>query len=1047
MCQVWDRADASNPEVRKVREKELSPEQAEVVGFTSESGHLLVLARPGSGKTHTLAARAMKLLQDGIPPAQILAMTFSTRAADQLKDRLPGSEIWAGTFHAVCADILEQHGASIGIHWPFRIADEARAREVLRRAISEVGFPLPDDERGRRHCLDELTHRIERRKRLGLERAEATDGDRLHADIVAHIDETYCRRLKEANTLDFADLIVNAVQVLEEDALVAEALRGRVSHLLVDEYHDISPEQYHLIALLTPSRSASQVFVVGDPDQAIYAWRGADAGKMLKRYRSDYKPTEFHLRINFRSRAPIVDAADALMRDAGRTHPSRPHREGKVRPYWCGFSDSRAEAQEVAASISRALHSRRSGGYGAFAVLYRTHAIGDIVEAELLRAEVPICRVQRERFFDDPAAQESLRYLELAFGLHDLGFEPALNWPRVIVDEVTMVHLRRLAERRGMKLFDLVRQIDALGDEISPLTRGVIREFQVTIGRDLGTLVTLPIAEALNPFLAALKIRRCPIPDSTREAMRDTLDLLEPALRDALSALDAALRAGQKVALHTLPGPDCAAAALIVRHALDWYFGLPIADADTVAVASNAFVVTLGEEKLADATGIGIGALKTRTVHLSVATRAWRLMQMMLMTRETLDRGQFLLLDVETSNKHPERAEILEFAAAPFTGGVLNGPVVASLIRPSSPEAIDLEATDVHGLRWIDVAEAPEASEALPALIAEIEDNVVVGHNVDGFDLQVLRRAAERAGLNFRQPYSIDTRGMAVRLWPGEASYRLEDLARRSDPAAAQRHRAEDDCLLAGRVFTDLLAAARRDREIDVLSECLPLVAASIVAGNFVVEHDNALLAGVGARSLGLGHGTTLFADWVTRDNRTDSASIRMKMHRYDLAAPEEDERWERLVQGWKTTIEAFCASDPDQRIGRFLRYAALAQPVDTLPRARSGSDEADPRSLAAIERVALMTVHSAKGLEWPVVFLVGVEDDQFPHFLSRTEEQLSEERRILYVGMTRAQDWLLLFSAEGRNGYTKRRSRFLEPLLGRTIVEVQPGPVTSAGS
>lgn len=1030
-----------------VREPVLSPEQAEVVGFTSESGHLLVLARPGSGKTHTLAARATKLLQDGIPPAQILAMTFSARAADQLKDRLPGSEIWAGTFHSVCADILEQHGASIGVHWPFRIADEARAREVLLRAISEVGFPLSDDERGRRHCLNELTHRIERRKRLGLERAEATDGDRLHADIVAHIDEAYCRRLKEANALDFADLIVKTVQVLEEDALAADALRGRVSHLLVDEYHDISPEQYQLMALLTLSRSGSQVFAVGDPDQAIYAWRGADAGKMLKRYRSDYKPTEFHLRINFRSRAPIVDVADALMRDAGRTHPSSPHREGKVRPYWCGFSDSRAEAQEVAASISRAMRSGRFTGYGAFAVLYRTHAIGDIVEAELLRAEVPICRVQRERFFDDPAAQESLRYLELAFGLHDVGFEPALNWPRVIVDEVTMVHLRRLADRRGMKLFDLVRQIDSFGDEVSPLTQGAIREFQVTIGRDLGPLVTLPVAEALDPFLAALRVRRCPIPESAREAMRDTLDLLEPALRDATAALEAALRAGQQVALRTLPGPDCAAAEFIVRHAMGWYFAVPIADAGTGTVASNAFVLTLGEEIPADATGVGIGALETRTVHLSVATRAWRLMQMVLMGRETLDRGPFVLLDVETSNKYPERAEILEFAAMPFAGGILNGPVVASLIRPSSPGAIDPEATDVHGLRWVDVADAPQPSEALPALIAEIEGHVVVGHNVEGFDLPVLRRAAERAGLKFRPPYTIDTRGMAARLWPGEASYRLEDLARRSDPVAAQNHRAKDDCLLAGRVFTDLLATARRDREIDVLSECLPLVAASIVAGDFVVEHDNALFAGVGARALGLGHGTTLFADWVTRDNRTDSASIRMKMHRYDLAAPEEDERWERLVQGWKTTVEAFCASEPDQRIGRFLRYAALGQPVDTLPRTVSGSDETDPRSLASNERVALMTVHSAKGLEWPVVFLVGVEDDQFPHFLSRTEAQLSEERRILYVGMTRARDRLLLFSAEGRNGYTKRRSRFLEPLLGQTLVELQSGPVSSAGS
>lgn len=1028
-------------------EHELSFEQAAVVSFGAGSGHMLVLARPGSGKTHTLAARAKRLLNDGAEPRQMLAMTFSNRAANHLKDRLPAGGIWAGTFHAVCADILEQFGSVIGVRWPFRILDEVRAREFLLRAITELGVPLPHDDGWRERCLRELTEGIERRKNQGLERVDGAVGGQLGHDVAARIDETYCRLLTDANALDFADLIANAVRVLEQDEPTAEALRNRLRHLFIDEIHDISPEQYHLMGLLAPPRSSCQVFGVGDPDQAIYGWRGADARKMLARYRSDYQPTVHNLTRNFRSLAPIVRAADALMKNAGRTQRSTPNRVGRARPIWWGYATEQIEAREVAASIARAMRSGEFAGYGDFAVLYRTHAIGNAVEAELLHAGIPICRVQRERFFHDPDAQESLRYLELAFGLHDAGFEPALSWPRVIVDEMTMVHLQRLAERRELRLSELVREIDDLGDDVSPLTRGTIREFLATIGRDLGPLSGLPIAKVLEPFLEALKRRRSPIPRAERELVRDTLDLLEPSLREAQAALDVAIGAGRPVVVHALPGADNAAAAIVARHALDWYFGLAAEEVRAAPASSTAFVLTLGADHPCTPNGIGLGPLHSRTVSFSVATRTWRLMQMVLMGRETVDQGACVLLDVETSNHHPERAELLEFGAVRFEAGAVTGPGITSLVRPSAPGVIDPGATDVHGLRWSDVAEAPEPAAALPALLQALDGKVVVGHNIERFDLPVLRRAAAGAGLSFRPTHAIDTCRLAERLWPGEASYRLEDLARRTDPTAIQRHRAYDDCLLTGHVFAALLLASRREREIDVLSECLPVVAASIVAGKYDVANDNALLVAIGARSLAAGLGEKPFLDWEQHVDRVAETGARSQLESTAIAASDEDEAWERLVRGWRMTVDAFCASEPDQGIGRFLHFAALAQPLDALPKRVHAGDGNDPRSLGPDQRVALMTVHSAKGLEWPVVMLVGVEDDQYPHYNTKTEEQLAEERRLLYVGMTRAEDWLLMFSARERNGWRKGRSRFLEELIGDTIDVWQPGRGSSGAA
>jgi DNA polymerase-3 subunit epsilon len=422
-----------------------------------------------------------------------------------------------------------------------------------------------------------------------------------------------------------------------------------------------------------------------------------------------------------------------------------------------------------------------------------------------------------------------------------------------------------------------------------------------------------------------------------------------------------------------------------------------------------------------------------------VATRAWRLMQLLLISYEILDQGEFLLVDVETSSLHPERAEILEVGVIPFAAGAVAGTGLVSLVRPSAPRAIDADATDIHGLRWRDVADAPPANEALPPLLVAMDGQVIVGHNIEAFDLPVLLRAVEHAGLAFRQPQAIDTRRMAERLWPDEASYRLEDLARRVDPKIVQRHRAREDCLLTGQVFQMLLHDARREREIDILSECLPVVAASIVGSELPVANDNALLVGIGGRAIAQGHGADLFAIWERAVSASVAASVRDMLTGAAIVAEDDDARWQRLVDGWQAIVETLCRGEPDLKIDRFLRYAALAQPIDALPRGDVRGDDPDPRLLSRHERVNLMTVHSAKGLEWPVVLLVGVEDDQFPHFNTNSEEQMAEERRILYVAMTRARDRLYLFSAQNRNGYAKRRSRFLEPLIGPFIDEVSP--------
>jgi DNA helicase-2/ATP-dependent DNA helicase PcrA len=954
----------------------LSDEQAVAALYPVRDRHLLILARPGSGKTYTLAARARFLLEEGVDPHQILAMTFSRRAALELRERLPGGEIWAGTFHAICADILEKHGAAAGVRWPFRIVDEARCRELIAQAAGTLGCHLPSERRARDRFLHEVARRVGRRKRLGRDGHEESPEYRIPAEVVERIDEYYGQLLRDANALDYCDLISRAIEAIDGDAATAEALQQRLAFLLVDEFHDISPEQYRLVTLLAAARGGSQVLVVGDPDQAIYGWRGANVTRMLRHYRAEYQPREFHLTTNFRSRAAIVAAADALLGAERATRPSGAARAGGHRPAWCLQPDEAREAAAVARLIRGAVESGRYRDYGAFAVLYRTHATGDAVEAALLRTEIPVWRVQNQRFFDDPDAQESLRLLELVVGLHGEGFEPALNWPRVIVDEVTMAHLRRLARGKGMGLTELMRHAHCFPHAIGPVTRGVIREFLATFGEEMKPLVELPITEVLEPFLAGLASRRSPIARAERPLLRDTLDLVERTLRPALAPLAAAVRARRAVRLECSDNADAIAAAIIVRHVLHWYFSVEPCDADRgLSGGGDPFVILLGEEREPDRDGIGIGPLPTRTVELTVAARAWRLMQMLLMACERDHDGEFLLLDIETTAIDLQRAEILEYAAIPFVKGESRPEAgIGALVRPSHPGAIAREATDIRGLRWSDVADAEDMAAHLPLLADTLRDQIVVGHNIDDFDMPQLRRVASEGERPLGAVETIDTRQMARRLWPDEMPYRLEDLARRSDLTMTQRHRAAADCLLTGQLFGELLAATRRDREIDLLSECLPLVAASIVASFDVVANDNALLAACGARAWSLGHGRALLQRWIR--GAGDDRAIRVR-DILDAQCPEdgeEDARWERLVTGWRGAVEAFCVGERDRSLPRFLHYAALAQPIDTHAPA-SGGERGDPRALPHAQRVALMTVHSAKGLEWDAVVMVGMEE------------------------------------------------------------------------
>jgi superfamily I DNA/RNA helicase/DNA polymerase III epsilon subunit-like protein len=977
---------------------ELSRQQRRVVE-APPGRHLLVLAPPGSGKTRTIAERVAYLLATGAAaPDQILAMTFTERAAAELTARLEGNGqtgVTSGTFHRICTYLLRDHGGEIGLRPPLRVFDEPRQLAVLAEAAA-VALDVQLDERtGRR-----LRTCISKRKCGNLPYPQAAEGSPFGADVTAAIDETYCHILQERGALDFDDLIVQASRLLWEVDDVRNRVRRRYRFVFVDEFHDVSPEQYRLLLGLAPPReSDQQMLAVADENQAIFGFRGANATAILAQYRRDYRPVQYELAENFRSAANIVRAASWVIGGNGATAgiPVRPDTFPTV-IVRCADEDD--EARCLVGLIERA---RTKGGYGydEMAVLYRRHRRADRAEAALLHGGVPIHRVRPGRFFDEPAVQEGLRYLDLIAALHDDTFVPALNWPRVLVDEVTMIRLNRLAAAHGIGLGRLAYRDDLLWTACTPLTRTAIVEFRETIAAELTPLADEPIGVIVERLLTCLGRRRDPIPRADRVHLRDTLDYLGGPLAVAAERLYAAVVAGRRIAMLAADDPDCRLGAMIVRDVFVRYLGHPPISNDG-PTSPDAFIISLTNDPAATA-DIVLRRRTTRTVTFSVGAQAWRLAQMVLMRFEQLAAERFVVYDLETSSNLPRSAEILEIGARELVDGQVTERSFHSLVRPSSPAAIGRDAEEVHGIGWRDVAGAPGPAAVLSSFFQFAGDAILAGHFVAGFDDLVVRRVAR--AIDLRPPANpiLDSCALARRLLPDEPRD-LATLAAALGAPGGQAHRALPDATLTAHVLHGLLERLERERELDALSELLPLVALSIRASGVPIEADNDLLVRLGARAAALGHDGRQLATALGAAAAEAAAWLAAR----NPANVEDDEEWTRVCSRWRDAVADYCRGAADHSLPAFLHYAALAKDVDFAPDAEG--------------RVTMLTIHSAKGKEWPVVFVIGAEDDQ----LTFDENEVDEGRRVFYVAMTRPKERLFILWSARVAGRPRRPTRYL---------------------
>ena len=488
----------------------LNKEQQQAVQHTE--GPLLILAGAGSGKTKVLTVRIAHLLAQGVNPYEILAITFTNKAAKEMKSRVEGlvgdvaNRIWLSTFHSFCAKFLRfELDNFLGYNSNFTIYDTSDSQAVIKAALKALNlddkyYPVGAMIGAISDAKNKLLFASDFRK-------QAQD---FYQQKVADVYEYYERELRKNNALDFDDLLLVAVKLLQSNEAVLDKYSKRFRYVMIDEYQDTNHAQYLLAKLL--ASHWKNIAVVGDADQSIYAWRGADIQNILD-FEKDYPNcTSIKLEQNYRSTKIILDAANAVIEN----NEGRPKKnlwtdktEGAKIQHFTAQSEHE-EAAFIGDTIAKK-HDIHGVPYGDMAILYRTNAQSRVLEEALIKRALPYTMVGGTKFYDRKEIKDVLAYLRVLYNpFDDLSLLRIINVPKRSIGATTVAKLQDYARANGTSLFMTLTQLH-LVDTIKGKTKEKLEEFGIlifTLVAEMEDKTVLDILEAIldrTGYLAQLE--------------------------------------------------------------------------------------------------------------------------------------------------------------------------------------------------------------------------------------------------------------------------------------------------------------------------------------------------------------------------------------------------------------------------------------------------------------------------------------------------------------------------------------------------------------
>lgn len=439
-------------------------------------GPLLILAGAGSGKTRTIIHRIAHIIQSGKGRAdQILALTFTNKAAQEMKERMVKMDvshvdrIWMSTFHSLCAKLLRFHAHLLGYERSFVIYDSADQKNVIKDCYKELNI----DEKSL--TIGSVTSAISQAKEKGTSPEKflrENEGD-FKGEKIAQIYKLYQNKLMSNNAMDFDDLLVNVVNLFRQNEEVLQYYQDKFKYIVVDEYQDTNPIQYHIVKMLADNHQ--NICVCGDDDQSIYGFRGADIRNILE-FEKDFDYAEIvRLEQNYRSSTTIIEAANSVIQN----NPNRKAKEmwtdnpeGELIEIKQLFSE-RDEADYIASEISK-LDRETDCNYGSIAILYRTNAQSRVFEESFMGRGIPYQIIGGLKFYSRMEIKDILSYLTLIENhKDDVSFKRVINMPKRGLGNATIEKLQEFADFKGMSLFEVVLNIE----EMVGLSKAVMNKF------------------------------------------------------------------------------------------------------------------------------------------------------------------------------------------------------------------------------------------------------------------------------------------------------------------------------------------------------------------------------------------------------------------------------------------------------------------------------------------------------------------------------------------------------------------------------------------
>ncbi|GIP60288.1 DNA helicase PcrA [Paenibacillus woosongensis] len=482
----------------------LNPEQRKAVVTTE--GPLLIMAGAGSGKTRVLTHRIAYLIATRkAPPWAVLAITFTNKAAREMQERVSqlvgqeGKDIWVSTFHSMCVRILRRDIERIGFSSSFSILDSTDQLSVIRNCMKDLNI---DTKKFEPKAVQAMISTA-KNELITPQQYEQKIGDYFEG-IVAKVYTMYQKRLRQNNSLDFDDLIMKTIELFKEVPDVLDFYQKKFSYIHVDEYQDTNRAQYMLCKLL--ANKHHRICVVGDSDQSIYRWRGADITNILN-FEEDYpEATAIFLEQNYRSTSNILNAANAVIAlNTGRKPKNLWTDKGdgdKIKVYRA--SSEHDEGYFVTSEIHNSIKRGRS--YRDHAILYRTNAQSRVIEETLIKSDIPYQIVGGIKFYDRKEIKDLLAYLRLLSNPDDdISLTRIINVPKRGIGDTTVGKLAAAAAERGISIFRLLYTVDDLG--FSGRTRNALVEFYDMIAALHQMVEYLSVTELTEKLLEMTQYR------------------------------------------------------------------------------------------------------------------------------------------------------------------------------------------------------------------------------------------------------------------------------------------------------------------------------------------------------------------------------------------------------------------------------------------------------------------------------------------------------------------------------------------------------------